>query len=80
MASAIWLQAVVVLVEEQDVVDLGRLGLAGDREDGLLADVLGLVATRLRRLKMISMIEEVADLLGFRLAFLDQVGEDHVED
>ena len=36
--------AVVPLVDEQDLISLRCLGLAGDGEDGLLADVLGLVA------------------------------------
>gem|GEM_PF-4964248 len=67
----------VVLVEEEDAKDLARLGLPGDREYRLLADVLGLVGNALERIENAQVGEEILDAEVF--PFGDQIGEDDVE-
>jgi hypothetical protein len=67
--------AVVPLVHEEHVVDLGLLGLSRDREDRLLADVLGLVGDPVERVEDHEQREQIAERPRRSLPELDQVGE-----
>ena len=72
-------QSVVALVEKEDPIDLGLLGLTGDREDRLLTDVLGLVGHPPDAVDDRQQGEEIAQRRRVALAFFHQVVEDLLE-
>ena len=67
--------AIVALIDEQDSEGLRRFGLAGGGEDGLLADVLGLVGDALEAVQDDEQSVQLGQRAALDLAFVQQVGE-----